>query len=85
ATQSAPVFQTPSSELLAAPSLDNFDAPPPEQSAQIPQSAPTLEDFDALLPSEAGSPPLPADFPVVDVPAPVGPKSEVVGAPRASF
>ena len=93
-TQNAPAFQTsqvaqtaPTTqpELLEAPTLDNFDVPLPEQSAPIPQSASTLGDFDALLPLENAAPPLVDDFPSVDVPAPVGPQPEVVGAPRAAF
>ena len=68
--QTAPTFQTPQNALLEAPAPS--------------QIAPTLENFDALLPDDA--PALPDDFPFVeDVPAPVGPKSEVVGAPRAAF
>lgn len=84
-TQSAPVPPTPQTELLEAPSLDNFEAPLPAESAPIPQNAPSLEDFDALLPPETNSPSLPADFPALDVPTPVGPQPEVVGAPRASY
>jgi len=73
-SQSVPTFQTPQNALLEAPTP-----------AQAPQNAPTLENFDPLLPVDA-TPPLPANFPTVDdVPAPVGPKSEVVGAPRAAF
>ncbi|MBR2005959.1 MAG: hypothetical protein IJ991_17475 [Thermoguttaceae bacterium] len=72
--QSAPTFQTPQNDLLEVPAL-----------SQIPQNAPTLENFDPLLPVDA-APSLPANSPTVkDVPAPVGPRSEVVGAPRASF
>jgi len=72
--QSAPAFQTPQNNLLEVPALN-----------QIPQTAPTLENFDPLLPVDA-APSLPANPPAVkDVPAPVGPRSEVVGAPRASF
>ena len=93
-TQNAPTFQTPQvaqtapttqPKLLEAPTLDNFDVPLPEQSAPISQSASTLGDFDALLPLENAAPPLVDDFPSVDVPAPVGPQPEVVGAPRAAF
>lgn len=84
-TPSAPAPQTPQTELLEAPSLDGFAPTLPAESAPVPQNAPTLEDFDALLPSETDAPSLPADFPTVDVPAPVGPQPEVVGAPRASY
>ena len=80
--QNAPTAQT---ELLEAPTLDDLDVPLPEQSAPISQSAATLEDFDAALPSENAAPALSDDFPNLDVPAPVGPKPEVVGAPRAAL
>ena len=92
--QAAPTFQapqvaqnapTPQTELLEAPSLADLDVPFPEEPAQIPQPASALEDFDALLPTDAAEPLLPADFPSVEVPAPIGPAQEVVGAPRAAL
>ncbi len=83
--QNAPTFQAPPAKLLETSTADEFDAPLPEQSAQIPQIPPTLDDFDPLLPTENAAPAPTADLPFVDVPAPVGPKPEVVGAPRAAF
>ena len=83
--QLAPNAPAPQTPLLEAPSLDGLDVPRPEESAPIPPNASTLEDFDALLPPENNDSSLPPDFPNLDVPAPVGPKPEVVGAPRASF
>ena len=88
ATQSAPVYQAPQN-LQNAPATQNalvYQAPQTPQNAQ-PEllEAPSLEDFDALLPAETDVPALPADLPVVDVPAPVGPAPEIIGAPRAGY
>ena len=87
--QNVPVPQTPQvpQNVPASPTqpTELLDVPFPKQSAPIPQNAPTLEEFDALLPPESDASSLSGDLPFVDVPAPVGPKPEVVGAPRAAF
>ncbi|MBQ2789632.1 MAG: hypothetical protein IJE97_08335, partial [Thermoguttaceae bacterium] len=94
--QNTPTFQTPQ----VAPNTPTFQTPqvaPNAQLAQTPQTAQNTPTFqtpqvapNAQLAQETQTdllepPTLPADFPAYDVPAPVGPAQEIVGAPRAAL